>query len=168
MNTTTRYHHVDGILPFKPPPWSTACSTRVLTTLFAIISLFSIFVSTPARHNASSLSSPSTQLPATTTLTASFRLNHPPGAPPAPPASSPPSLRSFLCSPFLFPPLLAATLRLYLPPPLPRLPPPRTLSSSFSASSHRFFSPKIPSSIAFVLSSPPPMLLLSTRLLPCH
>ena len=59
MNTTTRYHHVDGILPFKPPPWSTACSTRVLTTLFAIISLFSVFVSTPARRNASSLSASS-------------------------------------------------------------------------------------------------------------
>ena len=56
MNTTNRYHHVDGILPYEPSPWHTTHSTRVLTTLFALISLFSVFVSARARRNASSLS----------------------------------------------------------------------------------------------------------------
>ena len=56
MNTTNRYHHVDGILPYKPPPWRTGRSTRILTTLLAVISLFSVFISAPARRNVSSLS----------------------------------------------------------------------------------------------------------------
>ena len=56
MNTTNRYHHVDGILPYVPPPWDTTHSTHILATLLAIISLFSFLISARARRNVSSIS----------------------------------------------------------------------------------------------------------------
>jgi hypothetical protein len=59
MNTTTRYHHIDGILPYKPPPWHTARSTHILTLLLPFISLFSLSVFSPICRSVSSSPNPS-------------------------------------------------------------------------------------------------------------
>jgi hypothetical protein len=147
MNTTNRYHHVDGILPYEQPPWHTTHPTRVLATLLALISLFSIFISARARRNVSSLS-PSSSI------------------------SLPPALRPLLLVlsflPSLFLPENYLLHRLPLPFSSPHAPPlsatpslslPSTTSIS-ATSPHGPSPPLLP-------STPPPYQFLLTHSYPC-
>ena len=37
MNTTNRFHHINGLLPYKPPPWKQRLRQKLIGNLLAII-----------------------------------------------------------------------------------------------------------------------------------
>ena len=49
MNTTNRFHHINGLLPYKPPPWKQRLRQKPIGNLLAIIYIL-LLPSSPSNY----------------------------------------------------------------------------------------------------------------------
>ncbi len=50
MNTTNRFHHINGLLPYKPPPWKQRLRQKLIGNLLGIIYIL-LLASLPSNYN---------------------------------------------------------------------------------------------------------------------
>ena len=49
MNTTNRFHHINGLLPYKPPPWKQRLRQKLIGNLLGIIYIL-LLASSPSNY----------------------------------------------------------------------------------------------------------------------